>query len=219
MKSLESMTLEELAKIGNLNPMYARMAERMLVGSYDDFIRVFYGDIDSCITEIERNRELRQDSSEDLLSVEIISMLKVIGYTATHEAKSGGHVDITVSHAKGYEWFGEAKKHSSYDHLFEGFLQLCTRYSTGSPDSKCGGIIAYVNNQDVAKVITTWKERLKSENLPDYTDWDCKVRSGLSFFSRHKHEVSGLPYTVRHMAVMMYHAPKDKSARNRGKAK
>lgn len=217
MNALESMTLAELARLGDLNPSYARIVDRILVQNYEDFIRVLYADIDQCVIQMERNRELRQDSSEDHLTVELVSMLTVMGYTAVHEAKTGGHVDLIVSHAKGYEWLAEAKKHSTYEHLFEGFLQLCTRYSSGSPNAKCGGIIAYIKNRDVAKVVSEWRSRLNAKRLPNYQDWECQTRTGLSFFSQHSHDVSGLPYTVRHIAVMLYHSPMDKSSRRRKK--
>lgn len=219
MANIRTMTLADLAECGDLNPEYARIAKRILVDSYDDFIDTFYDDIDQCVIEIERNRELRQESGEDLISVDIVSMLKVIGYNATHDAKTGGHVDLTVHHAKGYEWLGEAKIHSTYDYLYEGFLQLCTRYSTGSPTSSCGGILAYIKTHDASSVMANWRATLHEKGLPSYEDWDCEKRMGLSFFSRHTHDVSGMPYTVRHMAIMLSHSPRDRSARSSKKGK
>lgn len=210
MSTLNSCTLADLKRLGDISPRLARMAGRILVVTYDDFIEILYADIDDCIVELERNRELRQDKREDRLSVEILNMLHAMGYETSHEQKSGGHVDLTVKHQRGFEWLGEAKVHNSYDYLLMGFRQLCTRYSTGSPKSKCGGILAYVYNVDVAAVIKEWRARLREESLPGFEEWDCQARRGLSFYSRHKHDLSGLPYTVRHMAVMLNHSPIDR---------
>ncbi|EFB8892180.1 hypothetical protein E4J87_09665 [Escherichia coli] len=64
-------------------------------------------------------------------------------------------------------------------------------------------------------VVEKWKKTLtsKKDDFEDFYLSDCKTREKLSFYSSHKHPKSGLPYKVRHFAVILGFAPKDKSAR------
>ena len=64
--------------------------------SYKDFIEQLYSDLDDAIYRLQKNRELHQKSSEDLLSNWILDNLNTRGYDAVHEGKTGGHVDLTI---------------------------------------------------------------------------------------------------------------------------
>jgi hypothetical protein len=135
------------------------------------------------------------------------------GYHATHDEKIGGHCDLVVRQFdKPYMWLGEAKIYDGCTYLKQGFNQLCTRYSQGTPDTNNGGLLIYIRQPKVARILTEWQKRLTKCNLDDYSAQACPNRPNLAFFSTHCHESSGLPFTVRHMAIVLHFAPQDKKS-------
>lgn len=208
-----------LKQLRALSPGLASALDRGYTKSYDFFVEKLYQDIDEVTAVIERGRDVRRDDSEDRTTEEIVSFLIGRGYAATANSHQSGHCDITVENRAGLVWLGEAKKHSDYDYLWKGFNQLTTRYSTGAPSSTSGGMLIYIRTQKPASdVIAEWRQRLGVQGLTDYVESDCSERPGLSFYSHHKHGVSGLTYSVRHMGIMMAFAPKDDGAKLQKKA-
>jgi hypothetical protein len=166
----ENFSLRDLRMMGKVDPIINRFLDRILVEKYDEFIETLYQDFDSIITLIQANAELRQNDSEDRLTIDIKNQLNCMGYAASHEEKHGGHTDLLVKKCN-YIWIGEAKIHRDYEYLWKGFLQLSTRYSTGDIDQMNGGMIIYIFNQDTRSVMETWQNRLK-ENYPS-----CDIRA------------------------------------------
>ena len=93
---------------------------------------------------------------------------------------------------------------------FSGFQQLCTRYSIGDSNQSEGGILIYIKNKDAKSVMTRWQKHLDTKNLQNLVCNSCPNLT-LAFFSTHKHIRSGLAFKVRHIPVMLYHEPQDKS--------
>ncbi|MEL6441792.1 MAG: hypothetical protein AAFQ80_21385 [Cyanobacteria bacterium J06621_8] len=215
---IENLTIAEYRKLEKIFPEFGRFATRLTAKSYDDFTNTLYQDIDEIISQIQENAEYRQKDSEDRLTIDIRDQLNRLGYNASHESKHRGHADIIVENKrKDFIWIGEAKIHRSYDYLWEGFLQLTTRYSTGDCDQKEGGIFIYIKVKKAKSVIERWQKFLSEKNLTNYLLEPCKMRE-LSFFSTHEHGVSGMNFKVRHMPVLLYFKPEDDSGRNKKKA-
>jgi hypothetical protein len=209
--SIDKLNLRQLQEFENNIPMLAGFPSRLLVDTYDDFIKILYIDVDKIIYRIQENPELRKQDQEDRLTIDITNQLCCLGYNASHDSKVGGHADLVVRN-KDFLWIGEAKIHNDYDYLWEGFQQLCTRYSVGDSNQKDGGILIYIRVRDANLVVKKWQEHLLSKNLPDYCCVPCESRE-ISFFSIHRHERSGQAFRVRHMPVMLYFDPQDKSGR------
>lgn len=207
---LNVLTLDQMAAIC---PPLGQFLERQFVKTYDDFSDILYNDIDRIIYKMQENAELRHEDGEDRLTIDIVNMLNVMGYNASHDEKHGGHTDILIK-KQSFLWIGEAKKHSNYNYLWEGFQQLNTRYSTGDDNQQEGGIIIYITNKDANSVMIKWNEHLAEKKLPDYEANPCKKRK-LTFLSTHQHEKSGLKFKVRHMPVLLHFEPQDKSGRKR----
>lgn len=216
--SFDKLTLKELQEFEKISPLLAGFPSRILAEDYNDFIDILYNDIDKTIYQIEENPELRQNDKEDRLTIDIKNQLCCMGYDASHDSKIGGHTDLSVR-KNSFLWIGEAKIfHGGYDHIWEGFLQLSTRYSTGDSNQQDGGIFIYIRHSDANSILEKWKEKLveKEQELPNYTYKPCKKRT-ISFFTTHTHEGSGRNYTIRHMPVMLYFQPQDKSGRKTSK--
>jgi hypothetical protein len=200
----------------SMNPGGARVLERLSADSFNDFVDILYQDIDDAIEQLEKNPQLRQGDSEDRLTVEIVSVLAACGYSAEHEAKSGGNVDITVTHSqRKWRWLGEAKHFKSVSSLEQGYKQLITRYTRGGPGQNRAGLIGYLKRKNVFTCMEQWKEKLRRMRIRKLTISDCPLRPGVAFFTKSVHPVSGLPFEVRHLSVSLYFNPQDKSGLSR----
>jgi len=210
----DNLNYHDLELIGKYIPELNKILLRFRVGNYDSFIKLLYDDIDMIIAKKQENPELYYNDSEDRTTIDIVNQLSCLGYTTSHDTKRGGHVDILVN--KGvYTWIGEAKIYRGCEYIWQGFLQLITRYSTGDYNQRDGGLLIYINNHPDAKsIMDEWKKHLSEKKLIDYEDNICLIRP-LSFFSSHKHDKSGQPFKVRHMPIMLYFAPKDKKTRKK----
>ncbi|EMV1762024.1 hypothetical protein PO360_03635 [Enterobacter ludwigii] len=203
---------EALKMAAKLDPMAARFLSRLECDTYDKFILMLYKDIEATLALIEKTASLRQNDGEDRLSIEIINILIGAGYLASHDQYINGHSDIVVSF-NSFTWIGEAKIHSSYDYLMEGFMQLCDRYSTGNENDCEGGLIFYIKGNNALEVVEKWKADLITRNVAGLKTFRCNNRKNLSFYSTHTHSKSGLIYKVRHFGVILGFNPTDKSAR------
>ncbi|HDR9038880.1 TPA: hypothetical protein QDB07_006457 [Burkholderia vietnamiensis] len=209
---LESLTVADLEGYDEINPELALVARRLLAPTrgYEVWSDVLELDLLQCIKMLEEDPQIRAKDGEDRLTAEIITMLRSRSYDASHDEKVGGHSDIVVRHAKGYLWLGEAKIHSTYDYLLQGFNQLCTRYSRGTPDSDRGSLIVYTRVQDVGAVIQKWRAHLGDQKIAEFVADDCPHRKEVGFRSKHKHDSSGRDYRVWHVGVVLHFDPKDK---------
>jgi hypothetical protein len=213
--SFDTLNLRQLRELQEHMPELAGFPSRVLANTYDEFVEIFYADIDRIISQIQENPELRHNDSEDRLTIEIKGLLCCLGYNASHDSKIGGHADLVVR-KNNFIWIGEAKIHSSYDYLWQGFQQLSTRYSIGDSNQRDGGILIYIRSKNTESILQKWRAHLLSKNLAGYACSPCQMRP-ISFFSVHTHERSGREFKVRHMPVILHFDPKDKSGRARKK--
>lgn len=205
---LASLTIADLQGIRDIRPDLAEFADRLLVTSYEQFVKVLYQDLDSCIRYMEDDPKVRLSDGEDRLTTEIIGQLKSRGYTATHDELVGGHSDIVVRYFDKFVWVAEAKIHSSYDYLDGGFDQLTTRYLRGTVNANEGALLIYIRNADVAAVVKNWSTKLVERSLPDFSQSICSARGNLGFYNTHKHQSSGLPVRIRHVGINLHWDPK-----------
>lgn len=201
-----------LSELETLFPGFGDFVKRDLSTTYQEFISCLYDEIDSIIYEIQDARNFLADHSEDSLTTSVVIPLRRVGYDATHSRNVGGNVDIVVS-KKNFKWLGEAKICYSNNALWEGFLQLCERYSISDTGQDNGGLLVYIKKPDTQALMRSWRSYLiDNQDLREFRTRECERRD-LAFFSSHSHNVSGREFTVRHMPVMLYYNPQDKSAR------
>lgn len=203
--------------LSKVDPSFGNLWKRTLVNTYDEFIKCLYEDIDQIIDFIQESRELRQDDSEDRLTIEIVGNLRRLSYTAFHDPKMGGHIDLFVQ-KKNFKWMGEAKIYHGPMSLLGGFNQLCTRYTIGDVNQNNGGLLVYLKDGDAKSLMEKWKGHLTDQNFVEFKFFQCQSRP-LAFYSEHKHPVSGNSFTVRHMPLILFFEPQDKSGLARSKTK
>ena len=180
------------------------MLDRLLANDYEAFVDVVYKAMDRAIIVLESGSKHRSGDSEDRTTSELCGLMEMAGFFSKHDIQTGGHVDITVQ-LKQFVWLGEAKIFTSKTVMRDGYLQLTTRYANGSPAQAAGGMLAYIKTADAAGKMQTWRN--EAETTLGLRTNDCPTRLGLAFFTTSNAVSSGLPYKVRHMAVMLHHSP------------
>lgn len=202
-------TIAELLARAAGNPAAEIVIDLLFMPDYSDFVRLVNKAVDMSLRRMAENPELRKERTEDELTIELITLLRQLSFDASHEAKVGGHCDITIRGHSDYAWLAEAKRHTQgYDWIFKGFQQLNTRYSTGLPQHDHGGLIIYMYSSDTRLLMSRWQTHLAA-NQPGIAINQCDMNP-LSFISTHKHERSGLPYQVRHIPLSLHFNPQDK---------
>jgi len=192
-------------------PTVQAMIRRAMLGeggTYDEFVEQLYADIDESIYALQATRELRQNDGEDRISLDILVGLNRQGYQATHDSKTGGHVDLSVRLGS-HSWIGEAKKDGNFH---EGYLQITSRYvqASGNYAHDQGGLLFYmIQSADAIGKLNGWRTKLTADG---FTCTDCTTNK-LAFYSTHRLAGSGTQFKIRSMAVALYHQPVDRSAR------
>lgn len=205
-----NLTSEDLATHGRKKHVQAALRRARLSeeGTYSEFAKQLYEDIDSLIYDMQAGREIRQKDTEDRLTDDILRGLGRLGYTAIHDGKTGGHVDFSV-YLGDHSWIGEAKKDGDFR---EGLLQLTTRYvpASGNYSHNEGGLVVYlIGTGDARGALDRWKSALEADGL---NCTDCGSNA-LAIFSDHKLAGPGTNFKVRTMAVALFHSPIDRSGR------
>lgn len=166
-------------------------------------------EIDSIVSELERSAVYTFDEPEEELSNRMISLLRRAGYNASAETDHRGHVDLIVEGGRRWTWLAECKIHGAYEELREGLRQLLTRYSTGR--SPFGSFIVFIKNMKGGEVVDKWRGVVRDERLEGFL-YDEDDAERFCFRTSHTHATSGSEYHVRHVGVMLYYSPQDKSA-------
>lgn len=213
---MESMTLKQFAELQGLSTILDDMLRRISIADSNSFVESVETDLECIFRELESGAKVREKDGEDRLTAEVIQGMRLLGYDATHDENYNGHSDIVVKWKQNvFTWLGEAKVHNGYDYLWDGFLQLSTRYSSGSSSCDCGGMIVYIRNFDAASVMKSWNNELNGRTFDDGTGVKSRLDSSnpLRLRSSHQHKRSGMAYRVRHFGIVLSVGPEDKSAR------
>lgn len=203
-------TLQQLEALLLTDPETQWFLERRLAFTYDAFLAILHKDIDRIVQKVEDRKQIYCDSLEDPISMFIVDMLEECGYEVVHDPKIGGHVDFLVrGRAPGLQWLGEAKRdYKGIPWIDAGMQQLCFRYASGGKNNNQGGLFVYCQKKDAANTVAAWRAALQADSkYENLTTANCAAKPKLAFYSTHTHETSGLPYTVRHIGIGLYHKP------------
>lgn len=211
MMSVQEESISALLSDPSIGQLFDRFFRQVVASTYEDFANNVELDLEFLFTHMERGASIRKNDGEDRLTEELLLGLKARGYSASHDEYINGHSDIVVkSRYHSYIWLGEAKIHSSYEWLLDGFSQLCERYSTGTVDDRRGGLVIYIRNANAKSVLDTWSETLQEHFRSQGLVIDVKAdeKNPLRLKSVHKHQKSGLDYEVKHFGVVMHFNPR-----------
>jgi hypothetical protein len=180
---------------------------------YDEFNGLVDDALDFCIREMERQPQLHYDQNEDRLSKSLISPMLGMGFEVDSKA-NGGNVDVAIELGRSYSWLGESKIWDGPAYIFEGYLQLTTRYASGGEYQTSVGMITFCGLKRSDQAMLDWANHL-SANGKDVSIPNMPIIGSTGFRSTYRSERSGAVMSVRHMSVSIYFKPEDKSGRAR----
>ncbi|HEN3606841.1 TPA: hypothetical protein U5E23_004191, partial [Yersinia enterocolitica] len=182
-------------------------------------------DINKIIEGMEGSSDKYYCDDEDKLSHTIVTSLGELGYKASEQTKQNGSVDITVSPSNGkYKWIAEAKIGYGNTKIFEGILQLVSRYVKRD---KHAGLIIYFQKEKSATCFDNWLKFLYKHEWTDYSekqgnieqvrdmlghlDDKTYIKSTTCYADVIIQKPSDEPITVRNFYADLHHRPVDKS--------
>ncbi|MDC0664371.1 hypothetical protein [Marinobacter sp. SS21] len=198
--------LEQPSSYGACNSL-----EQFTAPNFESHLESFYTCLDSCIEDAQDGPQFFTPDKvgEDRVTFFITKLIKRSGFHVARD-EVAGNPDLVLSW-NGHKWIGEAKIYKGPAYLFEGWLQLTTRYSSGSGKQKTGGVLIYFYGDNAKGMLDDWRDKLTGE-VEGIEFKDCHLNS-LAFRSAHSHHKSGLPFFVRHSVALLKHEPEDKSGR------
>ncbi|WP_376959640.1 hypothetical protein ABNQ39_06960 [Azospirillum sp. A26] len=203
---LDKITVKEFAESAYCPAGQAAYFKSKLCTDYAGFVSAVHRAIDSAVAKMCENRNFLQDLKENQLTLHITSALTHMGFDAKLDANSNGHCDVSVNDPRGYQWLGEAKIHKNdYDWLYDGYLQLTTRYASGSKDQDNGGLIIYCYMSRADLMMTRWLDHL-TKKVSSISAAVCPVNNRCSI-TEDMILAYGVKYKVRHIPVALFHDP------------
>ncbi|MGO8094434.1 hypothetical protein [Rhizobium leguminosarum] len=199
--------LELLARTEQEKISLGRMMLHLEPDPYDVFVKLVDRAITFVVGEITTDPSSKQGMSEDELTEFLRLGLKSMGFNATHDTKTGGHCDIVIEEHGDLRWLGEAKMVDKTDSnwLFQGYLQLTTRYTNGRLEQAHGGMIIYSYIENTVKMMATWQKYLLEKQA------SASVHEtngpGTVFTTKDVISSSGTDYFVKHIPVQLYFNP------------
>ncbi|MBP2488991.1 hypothetical protein JOH50_004718 [Rhizobium leguminosarum] len=181
------------------------MLDMILAASHDQRVTQVERAVDWVAQEFVKTSHIRQTMGEDLLTIDIITSMKAMGFHAAHDTQYGGHCDIVVEAREDFLWIAEAKIHKGYDWLLAGFEQLDRRYSTGLVGQDAGEMIIYCFIERADRVLSEYQSRLAGSR--EDVKFDQAITQGLFRRSVHTHAKTGRNFRVRHSIVPLYFSP------------
>lgn len=200
------------------------------LGAFDEdiFIDALYNDISIIISDLERTADKYYCEDEDKITNTLAMALRIKGYDATEQTKSNGDVDLTVRDiANKFYWIAEAKRGNSFNGVFEGVLQLLTRYLT---EQKNAGFLIYYQKLGCLSFFDDWHTYLHEGKFLNYKGIEDCIDECKHYFKIEKQfpplpedskifdyvatKKNGGKVKIRHFITNLHHKPLDKSGRN-----
>lgn len=209
----DNISLSALLKLVNNSE---QSISSSLIDTHEQFLDYVYKTLDRIISKIQKKRSLYHKMSEPQIAG-FINMMLTENNLLADSKEINGNTDITVEIAgNDFLWICEAKYDNSTDYVFEGYLQLSTRYATFEKNEREGGVLVFNRTYPIGDFIKKLQKELpvlaKAHELEIIS---CEKRPDFSFFSESKIPSLGsyIKYRARFMCINLLHLPEDKSAK------
>lgn len=193
---------------------------------FDEFCRSVQSTLNGAIQSLEKHADKYYNLSEEQLSTTISLLMEKAGYKTKNEPSNRGHVDIFVE-KDDYEWLIEAKIAYNNHKIFEGLLQLTSRYLT---NQKSACLLLYFKKRDIKSDFDKWKKFIAKKEWLEYAQAnnileDCifslnetKVKAapacfGYGFMTDIK-TTAGETVDIYNIGANLYYRPFDTSGRD-----
>lgn len=208
------------------DPAHIAAAKVRSSQNYDNFVEGVYELIEYIkeIFQSSNNIKFSSEGAEDSITHSVVNCLRPFNANIGMKQSGGGNADIVIANSiNRLKWVGEAKilsDDNSNSHLFEGFLQLSTRYSNACKSEQHGGLLIYNFKERLDKCIVNWNDYVFDKAEEFGFDGLRKINLGSlntfnGFFTEHKHHATGEKYTVAHIPINFFKEQLDKSARSK----
>jgi hypothetical protein len=201
-----NMTVQQLLDMTAGTPT-ALVLDWQLATSFSERYKLVRKAVDNCYIQLNESRHIykREKTNEDLLSLQVIGMLKSAGIHSEHDPQLGGHVDIVVRGKDNFLWIGEAKIYNGPAYLTCGFSQLSDRYGSAQNGRNEGEIVIYCWDKNAWKCLAKWEKRV----LTVAAHLDVKITvplesKSLEFWTSHNCPTTGINFDTRHKIVPLY---------------
>lgn len=193
------------ARISALEKRYPERLDLITARTRAEFEEAFEKILNKAIQHLEKNSKNFSKTGEDGLTAVIVGMLDCTeGLTATQEANSNGHVDLTIRADQCIPQrlkLGEAKIFNYYTWHEKGLKQLVERYSTGREDR--GLLLVYVKKDNVKGRMDKIRRELDQKLPCNQLEASENHETQWSFLTTHKHS-SGEEIEVWHLGANLY---------------
>jgi len=146
--------------------LLATLTSRTYFSNEASFLDRLYKDIHSIIERLEKSSDKYYCDDEDKITSAIVLTLCELGYDASEQTKKNGTVDITVKPKDNdFSWIGEAKIGYGNTKIFEGMLQLLSRYVKRDNNA---GLLIYFQKHSSHKHFNKWLKYLYDKDWQTY---------------------------------------------------
>ncbi|HDR2401498.1 MULTISPECIES: hypothetical protein [Enterobacter] len=194
--------------------------------NFEEFSQGVILSLRSAVQSIEKNADKYYNLTEEQLSTTISLLLERSGYNTKNEPSNRGHIDIYVE-KNHFSWLIEAKIGYDNQKIFEGLLQLASRYLT---DQSSACLLLYFRQADIKATFQNWQDFLQKKEWVTYATNNnildkctrafdsTKVTKdsycfGYSFLSNIK-TTSGDTVNIYHVGANIHFHPFDSSGRD-----
>lgn len=187
--------------------------------TYVEFLNQLYSDLAKTFNSLCESAHKRLKDDEDRITTDILSQMRILGWSAYHEANNNGKVDITIDSGF-YKWIGEAKIDHDVGNLLKGFKQLFTRYTTGidyesvqernENATECGIFFYVKKSANYADLKLRWQKAIKDFCREKGYSVKFEEENQIYTYSLHQHPKSGLDFKIKYMPLLLHFDPKDK---------
>lgn len=210
-----------------------------MADSYEEFSAYTHQFIDLAAQRVEQQNHLKFDSgnAEDGWTSKIMDNIRSAGLNVRAAVMSGNSDIVIEQNRNRYVVICESKilgsapgSGSDYanDHLFEGVLQLTSRYTTGSYGNDHSILLILCFKPQMKIKLERWKEYFFAKSKEDFCQHEfdglvdfCYEEEHLElglknlrgFITTHTHYSSGDSVHIRHVPVCLHFNPIDKSGR------
>ncbi|MEZ8409564.1 hypothetical protein AB6C88_17290 [Vibrio splendidus] len=194
--------------------------------SQSEFLSAVQHALKKSISILEQSANRYYALGEEELNSLVAGLLVGQSIDAETETNNRGNVDICVRFGE-YKWHLEAKLGKTNNYIFEGLLQIITRYATKENDF---GLLIYFQNKAPSLRFKRWVEYIDNQGWGDYAKKHNIYKDILeqipdnessSLFSdkdlaKQKTLVTsaGTDVNVQFFGVNLYHNPLDSSGRD-----
>lgn len=214
--------LNDLVESGALNDFLDLVDPQ----AFDEFSRSVMITLRKAVRSLEQNANIYYNQSEEQLSTTIALLLESSGFKTKNEPSQRGHVDIFVE-KDNFTWLIEAKIGYNNQKIFEGLLQLTSRYLT---DQRSACLLLYFKKENIKSHFENWRMFLHNKEWVSYAQSnsildkctfslnDTTVKTdglcfGYSFLADVK-TTSGETVDVYHVGANLHFCPFDTSGRD-----